>query len=594
MLFISILLILFMAAVIIKMKNKQQIHIAFLSILVFLFLWSLIRFIQIFFNENIQQIIFLEHLSYIGVCLVPLSVLFTGIIFAKTKINFSWKYLILFIIPILSLIMVFTNNYHHLFIEKYSFISTEFVYGKYYMIHEIYSYLCIAVGLYYLLYFSIKNSGFFSKQSFLIMIGLLVPFVVIILSTQKMVAMPVFIENISFSVTTICLAFAIFKFDFLNVIPIALEKVVDNISDSFIVINEDFEVIDYNKTFVRTFAEVFKIKRKENLINLVTQTQGINIVPDKVEDLINIAIETKKSNMYEKRFVSVDGDFDKYFEIEITPIMSKTIFVGVLLLFRDITLHKENLEKINQAHNQLMQKERLASLGEIAGGVAHDINSPLSSIQTELHIINTLAARIEESGQIVQEKELQYLNEIKKRIQNISNASQKIVKIVNSVRNHTRNLSGETVQDFYIGSIFDDLKILLDHQLKQAKCELTINKEEVMINGDPGKLSQVITNLIMNAAQAYAGNPGRIDIDVSSNGEKAIIKVTDYAGGIPKEFQEGIFKNILTTKGTQGTGFGLYLCNSIITGHFGGEIWFKSEEGIGTTFFISIAAKKAS
>ena len=589
---ISSLLSVILLVFILKIKNKKQIHYAFTAFILLVCLWNLT-----FLSETYLHYIkkyngsFFAYVNYFIIIILPLAMIFMAEVFNQTKITFSLKYLLMSILPLLDLLILITNPFHHLFFVA---SSADYSYqdGILFNYHLIitYTYSFFALGL--LVYYAIKNSGFFSKQAILIFIGSLLPLAVNIV--ENFVDIGSYATARTFSITVLLYMFAMFKFDFLNVAPIALEKVVDHISDSFIVINEDFEIIDYNRTFARTFSKVFKIKRKENLLELVRNTQGVNLIPDKAEELISIAIETKKSNMYEKRFVSIDGDFDRYFEIEITPIMSKTIFIGILLLFRDITLHKENLQKIKQAHNQLMQRERLASLGEIAGGVAHDINSPLSSIQTELHIINTLATRIEESGEITQEKVLQYLSEIKKRIQNTSSASQKIVKIVNSVRNHTRNLSGETVQDFYIGSIFDDLKILLDHQLKQANCELMITKEEVMVNGDPGKLSQVMTNLIMNAMQAYAGKSGRIDIDISTKGEKLLIKVTDFAGGIPKDFQEGIFKNILTTKGTQGTGFGLYLCNSIITGHFGGNIWFESEDGIGTTFFVSIPVKKAA
>ncbi|MCL6573659.1 MAG: hypothetical protein K6T88_18585, partial [Bacillus sp. (in: Bacteria)] len=132
LLFLSILLILFLGFLVGRMKNKKQIHYAFLSNIVFLFIWSFARLIQIFVQDNYKYAVLLEHLSYIGVIFVPISLLYTGIIFAKTRIEFSWKHLLLFIVPAISLFMVFTNNYHHLFIVKYSFMSTGFVYGSYY------------------------------------------------------------------------------------------------------------------------------------------------------------------------------------------------------------------------------------------------------------------------------------------------------------------------------------------------------------------------------------------------------------------------------------------------------------------------------
>ena len=198
--FLSVVLGLFVIILILKMKNKQQIHYAFLSTIILVFYWSFIRFVQIMIQEENNNII-LEELVYVGIVLLPVSLLFVGIIYAKTYIQFSKKYLLLFIVPVISLAIVFTNEYHHLFIVKQSFISTEFIYGPYYLVHELYSYTCILIGLYYLFYFSIKNSGFFSKQSILIFLGVAFPLGIVVLSTQKIVAMNVAFENISFSIS---------------------------------------------------------------------------------------------------------------------------------------------------------------------------------------------------------------------------------------------------------------------------------------------------------------------------------------------------------------------------------------------------------
>ena len=277
LLLLSVLLISFIGAYIFRMKNKQQIHYVFLLNVLFMFIWSICRLIQISVQEDKELVILLEHISYIGVILVPISLLFTGIIYAKTKINISIKYLPLIIIPLISLVIVFTNEFHHLFIVEYSFISTGFVYGKYYIVHEIYSYVCIVIGLYYLLYFSIKSCGFFSKQSMLIFIGVLFPLVVVLLSTQGIIVMPVFYENISFSFAVVCFAVSIFRYKFLNVIPIALKNVVDNISDAFVVIDEQANIIEYNKVFSQFFKEAFCENRPENLYSLIRSIPDTNL-----------------------------------------------------------------------------------------------------------------------------------------------------------------------------------------------------------------------------------------------------------------------------------------------------------------------------
>jgi len=592
LLLISIILLFLVSFYIIKMKNKKQIHYAFLSLMAAVLIWSLGQLLTMYTNNSNMIYVYIY---FIGVCFSPVSILLIGLIFFYTNIKFSYKYLYLALFPIVDYIMLLTNKFHNLYFIKYSIFNNQAEYGSFYFVHAVVSYIYILVGLCYLVYFSIKNSGFFSKQSILIIIGTLAPLMVNIFQTLNIITIPVYYTAISFAFATICYALAILKFNLFNITPIALQNVVDQISDSYVIVNEELEATDYNKTFVDIFSDIFQIKRKGTLAEIIKPEGKIsNIEPDKLVEAINEAIKEKKTVSFDRQIIS--GAFDKYFTIEITPIIKNDNHLGTIILLKDITQHIKDMDLIKQAHNQLLQRDRLASLGELAGGVAHDINSPLSAIMGGLMFVERLFLKYRDSfndENVTPEKRKEMEEEILHQIINSSNASQKIVKIVNSIRNHTRNLSGENIQDFYVSSVFEDIKILLNHQLKGAVCELEVEAEDKMlVNGDPGKLGQVLTNLVVNALQAYNGDPGKVMLKSRKEDDNIIITVEDNAGGIPEIYREGIFSKMLTTKGAQGTGLGLYLSYSIITGHFGGRMWFDTEEGKGTNFYISIPIKK--
>ena len=135
-------------------------------------------------------------------------------------------------------------------------------------------------------------------------------------------------------------------------------------------------------------------------------------------------------------------------------------------------------------------------------------------------------------------------------------------------------------------------------EIKTQKCDNYIDKlnvdikEDVIVKGNPAKLSQVVTNIVVNAIQAYEDKGGEINLKVENSTKEVVISVEDFAGGIPEHIRESIGKNILTTKGVSGTGFGLYLAYSVIKGAFGGEIRFDTEVGKGTTFYITIPKGK--
>ncbi|MDP4267851.1 MAG: histidine kinase N-terminal 7TM domain-containing protein [Bacteroidota bacterium] len=592
LLVISTLSLVVLEALIIKMRNKRQIHYAFVSIIFFMCIYNLSIVIQLPIIKTRGYLNILTDMYFIGAAFVAVSVLYAGIIFAKTKISFSIKHLLVFIVPIITVMMIITNDYHHLFEVEFRLDSGGD--GPYFYVHAIYSYICIAIGLFYFIAFSIKNSGFFSKQSMLIFIGILVPTLFDTLGTFDLIDWPAWTENITFAFLPICFMFAILKFDFLNVVPIALQRVVDLISDSYIVLNENLEIIDYNKTLINTFNKIIKIQRKNNFVKTLKENENFSSSAEDFGNLINTAVSHKKPISFEKQIAS-EG-FDKYFSIEITPIYSGESFMGTIVLFKDITQHKKDMELIQQTQKQLTERERLASLGELAGGVAHDINSPMSAVHGGLEFIQKLFeqyVKLSKEENPNKEKLKEIEDEILHQISNGNSASDKIIKIVNSIRNHTRNISGDTIQDFKVDGVIEDIKVILHHQLKQAVCEIIQEGDkEITLKGDPGKLEQVLTNLVVNSIQAYNGMPGKIFINTLVVNGKAIISVHDNAGGIPENFKEHIFKKMLTTKGTEGTGMGLYLSHSIITGHFGGKMTFESEEGKGTTFNIEIPQSK--
>ena len=99
--------------------------------------------------------------------------------------------------------------------------------------------------------------------------GSSVPFAVNILVTLNIISLPVYYTPIFFAFAVLCFIFAIFKFKFLNIAPIALQTVVDNISDGFVVINETHNIIDYNKTFLESFRDCFKIVRNDNFFSAI-------------------------------------------------------------------------------------------------------------------------------------------------------------------------------------------------------------------------------------------------------------------------------------------------------------------------------------
>ena len=592
MLIFSLLLVLFLSGIIAQMKRKQQIHYAFLFTNACVLLWSTIRLIQIILYDT-RGVFYpeLEHFSYIAVCLLPIFVLMIGVVFAKTRIRWNWKHLFVLIIPSISIVVALTNSLHHLFIVKYSFMSTEFVYGPYYIIHEFYSYGCILAGLWFLLSFSIKNSGFFSKQSLLIIVGMAVPLMVVILSTQKIVAMQVFYENISFSVAMLFFAIAIFKFKLMNVVPIALQKIVDLISDSYIVVNEEQEIIDYNRTFLETFDGILTIKRRAPLLRLLTSA-AVSFNQEKIIEGLELAKTQRSHIAYEEHICG--ADFDKHFEIEIIPIYSDKKHLGSILLFKDVTEHKRHIEIIKRNQEVLMEQERMASLGHMIGGIAHNLKTPIMSLSGGFEALHDLVTEYRESisdPQVTLEDHIEIAREMEDWLNKMKPYCRYMSDVISAVKGQAVRMNDSSTDKFTVEELLKRIEVLMHHELKISHCNLNIQSSidpNTEIKGELNNLVQIFDNIISNSIQAYEGLPGKVNLLVSKNDEEINFIFQDFGKGISDDVQPRLFKEMVTTKGKDGTGLGLYMSYSTIIGRFDGNMWFSSKKGEGTSFYIMI------
>ena len=536
---------------------------------------------------DIDAILF-ENFIYIGTCFLPVSIFFSSLIFTDTKIKFKKSYLLLFIIPILSLIILWTNNFHHLFYVKYSQSFTDTINGPYMVVHTIYSYALLFIGIIRLLRFSIKNSGFFSKQSLLIMLGFIAPlFVNVLGGVAKVIPMTVFATPIAFSVSVICFTLAIFKFDFLKVAPIALQKVVDRISDSYVVVNEDNVIIDFNETFLKTFKVSANDVRNKELFELFKKNDNFNMTTNK------LIKDTDDIKTLEKYFDKID----KYFHIEITRIESKGNFLGTLILFKDITQHTIDMQTIKDNQDMLVEKERLASLGQMIGGIAHNLKTPIMSIAGAAEGLSDLIKEYDASvgdPEVTVEDHHEIAKDMQEWIEKTKTHLSYMSDVITAIKGQAVAFSEQTASGFTIKELINYIDILMKHELKNGLTNLNTKADidtSTVVKGNINSLVQVINNIISNAIQAYQ-EKGKSNEDINftiyKDGNNIVFKIEDFAGGLPQKVQNKLFKEMITTKGKNGTGLGLFMSYSNIKAHFSGSMDYETEKGKGTTFYISI------
>jgi signal transduction histidine kinase len=309
-------------------------------------------------------------------------------------------------------------------------------------------------------------------------------------------------------------------------------------------------------------------------------------------------------------------------------------FLTKPLNFEDlvITIHKtldnvkqaqETLDRLQQAQLQLIQNEKMASLGQLVAGVAHEINNPLSCIATYVDLSTEEITYLINHLQLYQEKfpnpglEIQQdadeidlksiLRRLPKMLSGMSVSTERILDISNSLRTFSRgDKDAKVLADIHEG--MDSTLMILQYRLKGNSKRPAIQIIKDYGNIPPvkcylGQLNQVFMNILANAIDAFEeSNQGRIFAEIERNpniitikteltqdNQRVAIKIKDNGAGMSKEVQSRIFDHLFTTKAVgKGTGLGLSISRQIVVERHGGSLSCNSVVGEGTEFAIII------
>ena len=284
-----------------------------------------------------------------------------------------------------------------------------------------------------------------------------------------------------------------------------------------------------------------------------------------------------------------------HFHIEFSRLNNKNSFIGTLILFKNITQHVEDMKTIKNNQETLMENERLASLGQLIGGIAHNLKTPIMSISGAAEGLSDLIKEYDSSiddPEVNSQDHHDIALDMSTWVSKIKTHTEYMSDVITAVKGQAVNLSNENDISFTVTELVKRVNILMRHELKNSIVYLKVlmkTDENTIINGDVNSLVQVINNMISNSIQAYDGKPEQnIDLIVDRDDNNLLISVRDYGCGLPDKVKDKLFKEMITTKGKNGTGLGLYMSYSTIRAHFNGNITVESEIGQGTTFTITL------
>ena len=324
--------------------------------------------------------------------------------------------------------------------------------------------------------------------------------------------------------------------------------------DAIIFLNEDQEVIFQNNQFSLLFDKYESIVEQANINSFFSQVE------------------------YIQKEVVLDSSFSENHPFLMSFKLarfqnSKNYFMS----FKDIKSLKDKERIIEDQNDQMVEKNKLAALGEMAAGIAHEVNNPLTVIHSNNMLINNLA----EKDKLSPEKVIYLVTKTKNQIE-------RITAIITSLRNLSRGLANEGLEEFPLGQVIHEAISLAKIRDKSKSIIFQFNNERINAFGNRGQIVQVVLNLLNNAIDAIEEmDDPWIAIKLIDKGKHVNLIITDSGPGITNDLIEKIFLPMYTTKEVgKGTGLGLSLSKTFIEQNFGSLKYINN--GKNTCFQVSL------
>lgn len=250
-------------------------------------------------------------------------------------------------------------------------------------------------------------------------------------------------------------------------------------------------------------------------------------------------------------------------------------------------------EDLKSAQESLIQAEKLASLGGLVAGVAHEINTPVGIALTSASVLHDATTQLRKSmtdGAVRKSEIMSFMDTAEEASRLIMSNAERAALLIHSFKQVAADQTSEIRREYELREYIDEVMSSLHQKLKHSHAQVVVVcPETIMLDGYPGAMAQILTNLTMNAlTHAFAGREsGKIEINAMQSGTMVSMRFQDDGLGIPVEHVGKVFDPFFTTRrGQGGTGLGLNIVHNIITKQFGGTITVVSEPGQGVCFLL--------
>jgi signal transduction histidine kinase len=565
------------------LRRRQSLaSLPFAAMCFFAAWWSFFYIIGVI-SFNLQFKLVTTQIMYIGVLGVVLSWTAFALAFSGHGrwLNRRVVSLVL-IIPIITLILIWTNNYHHLYWSEIGLVTdtvTGLVLfyapaGPWFWIHAVYTYGVLLFGTIFLIRQYLETRNIYRWQIIISLIAIIAPWIANALVVFKLIETAVDITSLTFSFSILILGWGYFRVGLLDLVPVAQRAVFNTIPDLVIVLDPNLRIVELNPASLRTF----ELGTNPRIGQPFKQVFGKWLTLDE-NDL-------KTNDFHKEVNIALDGTPERWYDLFINTLYdSPNHIAGSLLTLRDITNFKENEAALAIARDEAIRANNFKT--QLLANVSHELRTPLGVITGYTDLMNRGLY-----GPIT-EKQTVSLSRIKESAQYLDSLVAELIDQaqLDSGRLQLAITSFEPREVF--GQVFNQLSVLAEAKKLEFIKEIT---EEIpqSIVGDSQRLKQILVNLLGNAIKFTES--GSVSARIYRKPKtKWCIQVSDSGPGIPEESLQVIFEPFRQLDHAakhirKGYGLGLSISKQIVE-LMEGEIKVESTLGKGTSFTVTLPLK---
>jgi len=528
---------------------------AFTALLLMIAEWSLTDGLA-YMSADLYSILFWDKAAYLGTVAVPVASFIFVLDYVGRGRWLSSRILYLScFVPVVTLLLRWTDEIHHLIYSDYGLVTSyglsvlQVTYGGWFYVFVAYSYALVLFVVTLLGRQFLRSQGVLRRQSAILIVSALVPFAASTIDVLPKMTYPIDLTPLAFTFTGVGFFWAVFRFRLFELMPMVREVVVRGMSDVVVVLDTSDHIVDINPAG----EELFLCKAAEVLGKSATEffkPHGLN-----EQFLASSSSEIALSR----------GGEQHYFDVHFSSLRDQRgELVGRVGILHDTTERKRMEE-------QLLRSQRLATIGEMAAMVGHDLRNPLQVIQSSTFILKTKEHELSKPG--------------KEMLEQIDDAVHRSNEIIGDLLDYSREVRLEhsrsgarvlTEMSLALVNVPDNIRVL----------DLTMKGPAIEVDVD--KMKRVFVNLTKNAVEAMP-NGGTLTITSTESDGNLQISFTDSGEGMTEETLTKLWTPLFTTK-PKGMGLGMSIVKRIVEAHRG-SVRVESELGKGSTFTVTLPIK---